>query len=85
MGFRGAFLGRPLAEYFVFVMGKANANDKVMAKVLAETERVVSAPMFKRGKMLLVRDFPPGCGRVNASNFGLCRQITVDQSSHGKW
>ncbi|KAH1122493.1 hypothetical protein J1N35_005653 [Gossypium stocksii] len=56
-----------------------------MAKVSAEFERVVSAPKFKRRRVSVVRDFPPGCGRVTASNFGLCRKIVIDQSSQGKW
>ncbi|KAH1097363.1 hypothetical protein J1N35_014284 [Gossypium stocksii] len=56
-----------------------------MAKVSAEIERVVSSPKFKRLKVSVVRDFLPRCGRVTASNFGLSRQIAVDQSSQGKW
>ncbi|KAH1039071.1 hypothetical protein J1N35_040814 [Gossypium stocksii] len=56
-----------------------------MAKVSAEIERVVSAPKFKRYKVSVVWDFPPKCGRVTASNFGLSRQIALDQSSQGKW
>ncbi|KAH1098066.1 hypothetical protein J1N35_014987 [Gossypium stocksii] len=55
-----------------------------MAKVSAEFERVVSAPKFKRRKVSAVRDFLPGCGRVTAPNFGLSRQIAVDQFSQGK-
>ncbi|KAH1091352.1 hypothetical protein J1N35_018609 [Gossypium stocksii] len=55
-----------------------------MAKVSAETERVVSVPKFKRHKMSAVRDFPPGCGKVTASDFGLNKQISVDRSSQDK-
>ncbi|KAH1122354.1 hypothetical protein J1N35_005514 [Gossypium stocksii] len=66
-------------------MGKGDASGKVMAKVSAEIKCVVSAPEFKRRKVSAVQDFPPRCGRVTASNFGLSRQIAVDQSSQGKW
>ncbi|KAH1121984.1 hypothetical protein J1N35_005144 [Gossypium stocksii] len=62
-------------------MGKGGASDKVMAKMLAEFERVVSTPKFKRRKVLAVRDFLPGYGRRTASNFELSRQITINQSS----
>ncbi|KAH1039151.1 hypothetical protein J1N35_040894, partial [Gossypium stocksii] len=54
-------------------MGKGCASDKVMAKVLAEFEHIVSASKFKRHKVLTVRGFPPRCGRVTASNFDLSR------------
>ncbi|KAH1056404.1 hypothetical protein J1N35_034469 [Gossypium stocksii] len=66
-------------------MGKGGASDKVMAKVPAKIERVVSAPKFKRCKVSAVRDFLRGYGRVSASNFGLSRKISVDRSSQGKW
>ncbi|KAH1107899.1 hypothetical protein J1N35_011667 [Gossypium stocksii] len=56
-----------------------------MAKVSAEFERVVSAPKFKWHRVSAIRDFLPGCGRVTAPNIGLSTQITVDQSSQGKW
>ncbi|KAH1056274.1 hypothetical protein J1N35_034339, partial [Gossypium stocksii] len=59
-------------------------SDKVLVKVSAECEHVVSTPKFKRHKVLTVRDFSPGCGRVTASNFDLSRQIAIDQSSPGK-
>ncbi|KAH1091931.1 hypothetical protein J1N35_019188 [Gossypium stocksii] len=52
--------------------------------VPTENGLVVSAPKFKRRKVSAVRDFSPGCRRVTASNFELCRQIAVDQSSQGK-
>ncbi|KAH1064025.1 hypothetical protein J1N35_029012 [Gossypium stocksii] len=65
-------------------MGKRDVSDEVMARMPAEIERVVSAPKFKRQRVSAVRDFPPRCGRVTASDFGLIRQITVDQSSQGK-
>ncbi|KAH1122008.1 hypothetical protein J1N35_005168 [Gossypium stocksii] len=56
-----------------------------MAKVLAEYERVAVTPKFKWRKVSAVRDFSPGCRRVTTSNLGLSRQISVDQSSEGKW
>ncbi|KAH1039206.1 hypothetical protein J1N35_040949 [Gossypium stocksii] len=65
--------------------GKGGASDKVMAKVSAEIECVVSAPKFKCRKVSAVLDFSPGCGRVTASNIGLSKQIAVNQSSQGKW
>ncbi|KAH1129742.1 hypothetical protein J1N35_001120 [Gossypium stocksii] len=66
-------------------MGKGGASDKVMAKVLVECERIVTTLKFKWRKVSVVWDFPPGCGRVTASNFGLSRQISIDRSSQGKW
>ncbi|KAH1073004.1 hypothetical protein J1N35_025332 [Gossypium stocksii] len=65
--------------------GKGGASDKVMEKESAEIEHVVSAPKFKQRKVSVVRDILPGCGRETAPNFGLSRQIPVDQSSQGKW
>ncbi|KAH1083124.1 hypothetical protein J1N35_022885 [Gossypium stocksii] len=66
-------------------MGKGGSSKKEMAKVPAVIERVASSPKFKWRRVSAVRDFPPGCKRVTASNFGLSRQIVVDQSSQGKW
>ncbi|KAH1039507.1 hypothetical protein J1N35_041250 [Gossypium stocksii] len=60
------------------------SSKKEMAKVLAMIERVASSPKFKWRKVSVVQDFPSGCGRVTVSNFGLNRQIAVDQSSQGK-
>ncbi|KAH1107671.1 hypothetical protein J1N35_011439 [Gossypium stocksii] len=57
----------------------------VTAKVPAENVRIISTPKFKRRRVSAVRDFSPGCERVTASNFGLTRQITVEQSGQGKW
>ncbi|KAH1039108.1 hypothetical protein J1N35_040851 [Gossypium stocksii] len=31
----------------------------------------VSTPKFKQCSVSAIRDFPPGCGRVTASNYGL--------------
>ncbi|KAH1107876.1 hypothetical protein J1N35_011644 [Gossypium stocksii] len=55
-----------------------------MAKVSIEFERVTATPKFKQRKVSAVSDFPLGCRRVTASNFGLSRQLAVDQSSQGK-
>ncbi|KAH1107627.1 hypothetical protein J1N35_011395 [Gossypium stocksii] len=44
----------------------------------------VSTPKFKGRRVSAVRDFPPGCKRVTASNYGLTRQIVIDHSSEGK-
>ncbi|KAH1064026.1 hypothetical protein J1N35_029013 [Gossypium stocksii] len=65
-------------------MGKRDVSDKVMARVPAEIERVVSAPKFNWQKVLAVQDFLHGCGKVTASDFGLNSQIAVDQSSQSK-
>ncbi|KAH1097259.1 hypothetical protein J1N35_014180 [Gossypium stocksii] len=61
-----------------------DVSDKVMARVSAEIERVVSASKFKWRRVSAVPGFLPGYGRVTASDFRLNRQITVDQSSQGK-
>ncbi|KAK5833510.1 hypothetical protein PVK06_017354 [Gossypium arboreum] len=50
-----------------------------MSMVLRGSGRVAFAPKFKRRRVSAVRDFPPGCGRVTTPNFGLSRQIAVDQ------
>ncbi|KAH1114223.1 hypothetical protein J1N35_007601 [Gossypium stocksii] len=69
--------------YYPTSDGKGGVTDKVIAKVSAEIERVVSTPKFKRRKVSAIQNFLPRCGRVTASNFGLSRQIVVDQSSQG--
>ncbi|KAH1097402.1 hypothetical protein J1N35_014323 [Gossypium stocksii] len=66
-------------------MGKGVASNKVMAKVPAGYERVAATPKFKQCKVSVIQNFSLGCRRVTASNFGLCRQIAVDQSSQAKW
>ncbi|KAH1039076.1 hypothetical protein J1N35_040819, partial [Gossypium stocksii] len=65
-------------------MSKGGSSSKVLAKVPAKNVRVASTPKFKRHRVSVVRDFLPGCRRVTASNFGLTRQIVVDQSSQCK-
>ncbi|KAH1039706.1 hypothetical protein J1N35_041449, partial [Gossypium stocksii] len=51
------------------LMGEESSSDKVMAVVSDENELVEPAPKFKRGRVLSVQDFPPGCDRVAAPNF----------------
>ncbi|KAH1073603.1 hypothetical protein J1N35_025931 [Gossypium stocksii] len=67
----------------VLQMGKRDVSDKVMAMVLVEIERVVSAPKFKRPRLSAVWDFLPKCERVTTLDFRLNRQIAVDQSMQG--
>ncbi|KAH1122055.1 hypothetical protein J1N35_005215 [Gossypium stocksii] len=50
-----------------------------MANVMTGFEHVLTMPKFKRRKVLTVRDFLPGCGRVATTNLGLHRQIAVNQ------
>ncbi|KAH1082212.1 hypothetical protein J1N35_021973 [Gossypium stocksii] len=77
--------GRQNSAKEVFRDGKEGASDKVMANVPAGYERIAATPKFKRRKVSTVWDFPPGYRRVTASNFELCRQIAVNQSSQGNW
>ncbi|KAH1064036.1 hypothetical protein J1N35_029023 [Gossypium stocksii] len=65
-------------------MSIGGSSHKVMAKVPAENVHIAFTPKFKRRKVSAVRDFPPGYGRGTASDFGLSRQIAIDQSSQGK-
>ncbi|KAH1038444.1 hypothetical protein J1N35_040187 [Gossypium stocksii] len=66
-------------------MGEEASSNKVRAVVPAENELVVPAPKFKRLRVSVVRDFPPGCGRVVAVNSGSSKQITIDRSSQDRW
>ncbi|KAH1122052.1 hypothetical protein J1N35_005212 [Gossypium stocksii] len=66
-------------------MGDEGANSKMMVVVLAENEHVVSGLKFKRRRVSTVWDFLPEYERMTTSNFGLSRQIAIDQSSQGKW
>ncbi|KAK5825528.1 hypothetical protein PVK06_020372 [Gossypium arboreum] len=50
-----------------------------MSMVPSRSGRVASTLELKRRGVTTVRDFPSGCRRVTAPNFGLSRQITVDQ------
>ncbi|KAH1047557.1 hypothetical protein J1N35_038341 [Gossypium stocksii] len=53
-----------------------------MANVTTGFEHVTTTPKFKRHKVSTVRDFPPGCKRGATTNFGLNRQIAVDQGKY---
>ncbi|KAH1039830.1 hypothetical protein J1N35_041573, partial [Gossypium stocksii] len=52
-----------------------------MANVTTGFEHITTTPKFKRRKVSAVRDFLPGCGRGATTDFGLNRQIAVDQGS----
>ncbi|KAH1097040.1 hypothetical protein J1N35_013961, partial [Gossypium stocksii] len=45
-------------------------------------EYVATIPKFKRRKVSVVQDFLPGCRRGATAEFGLHRQITVDQGKY---
>ncbi|KAH1073044.1 hypothetical protein J1N35_025372 [Gossypium stocksii] len=66
-------------------ISKGDASSKEMTNVSVRYEHVTTTPKFKRRKVSVVLDFPTGCERGTASDFGLNRQITVDQSSQGKY
>ncbi|KAH1097324.1 hypothetical protein J1N35_014245, partial [Gossypium stocksii] len=50
-------------------MSKGGSSSKVLTKVPAENVPVASTRKFKRRRVSAIWDFPPGCGRVTASNF----------------
>ncbi|KAH1107755.1 hypothetical protein J1N35_011523, partial [Gossypium stocksii] len=52
-------------------MDKEGASSKVKAVVPVDSMCFASIPNFKRHRVSTVRDFPPGCEKVTASNFGL--------------
>ncbi|KAH1032251.1 hypothetical protein J1N35_044425 [Gossypium stocksii] len=60
-------------------MEKGSVSGKEMAMVTTGLEHVTTTPKFKRRKVSVVRDFPAGCRRGATIDFGLNRQITVDQ------
>ncbi|KAH1082323.1 hypothetical protein J1N35_022084, partial [Gossypium stocksii] len=60
-------------------MGKGNSSGKEMAMMTTGFEHVTSMPKFKQCKVLVIQDFPPGCGIGATMDFGLNRQIAVDQ------
>ncbi|KAH1031849.1 hypothetical protein J1N35_044023, partial [Gossypium stocksii] len=62
-------------------MEKGNSSGKEMANVMTGFEHVTTIPKFKRRKVSTVRDFPPGCRRGATTDFGLNRQIAIDQGS----
>ncbi|KAH1107573.1 hypothetical protein J1N35_011341 [Gossypium stocksii] len=59
-----------------------NSSAKEMAKVTTGFEHITTMPKFKRRKVSIVRDFPPGCGREATTDLGLHRQIAVDQGKY---
>ncbi|KAH1130019.1 hypothetical protein J1N35_001397, partial [Gossypium stocksii] len=61
------------------------SSGKVKAVVPVDSGRVASSLKFKRCKVSAGRDFPPGCGRVTAPNFGSSELIIVDRSGQGKF
>ncbi|KAH1129573.1 hypothetical protein J1N35_000951 [Gossypium stocksii] len=63
-------------------MGKGDASGKEMANVTTGFEHVTTTPKFKQRKVLVVRYFLPGCRRGATTDFGLNRQITVDQGMY---
>ncbi|KAH1046651.1 hypothetical protein J1N35_037435 [Gossypium stocksii] len=64
-------------------ISKGDASSKEMTNGSTEYERVTATPKFKRRKVSMVWDFSPGYKRGIASDFGLNRQIKVDQSNQG--
>ncbi|KAH1122076.1 hypothetical protein J1N35_005236 [Gossypium stocksii] len=61
-----------------------NRTERGCGRVSTASALAVSTPKFKRRRVSAVRDFPPRCGRVTVSNYGLTRQIAIDHSSEGK-
>ncbi|KAH1073082.1 hypothetical protein J1N35_025410 [Gossypium stocksii] len=60
-------------------MDKGSASGKEMATVTTGFEHITTTTKFKRRKVLVVRDCPPGCRRGATTGFRLNRQITIDQ------
>ncbi|KAH1047524.1 hypothetical protein J1N35_038308 [Gossypium stocksii] len=63
-------------------MEKGSTSGKEMATVMMGFEHVTTTPKFKRRKVSAVLDFSPGCGRGATIDFGLNRQIAVDQGKY---
>ncbi|KAH1097955.1 hypothetical protein J1N35_014876 [Gossypium stocksii] len=59
-------------------MGEEGSSIKVMAVVSTENKLVALTPKFKQRRVLAVRNFPLGYGRVAAPNSESSKQITVD-------
>ncbi|KAH1107844.1 hypothetical protein J1N35_011612 [Gossypium stocksii] len=53
-----------------------------MVRVTTGFEHITTTPKFKQRKVSAVRDFSPGCGRGPTTDFGLNRQIAVDQDKY---
>ncbi|KAH1056058.1 hypothetical protein J1N35_034123, partial [Gossypium stocksii] len=70
-------------------IGKGDTSGKGMANVTIGYEVRTTVHKFKRHKVSVVREFPPGCRREATTDLRLNRQITVDQGkyslSFGKW
>ncbi|KAH1073154.1 hypothetical protein J1N35_025482 [Gossypium stocksii] len=56
-----------------------------MAKVTTGLEHATTIPKFKRHKVSVVLDFPPRCRRGATTDFGLRRQISVEQGKDGQY
>ncbi|KAH1031661.1 hypothetical protein J1N35_043835, partial [Gossypium stocksii] len=54
-------------------------NSKVSVKMPTSFKNVTTTPKFNRRKVSTVQNFLPGCRRGTTSDFGLHRQIAVDQ------
>ncbi|KAH1073552.1 hypothetical protein J1N35_025880 [Gossypium stocksii] len=63
-------------------MEKGSTSGQEMAKVMTGFEHVTTTPKFKRRKVSAVRDFPPRCGRGATADFGLNKQIAVNQGKY---
>ncbi|KAH1039203.1 hypothetical protein J1N35_040946, partial [Gossypium stocksii] len=63
-------------------MEKGNSSGKEMTNVTTGFEHVTTIPKFTRRKLSVVQDFSPGYGRGATTEFGLNRQIAVDQGKH---
>ncbi|KAH1073181.1 hypothetical protein J1N35_025509 [Gossypium stocksii] len=53
-----------------------------MANVTIGFEHITTTPKFKRRKVPAIRDFSSGCRRGATTDFGLNRQVTVDQGKY---
>ncbi|KAH1056849.1 hypothetical protein J1N35_034914 [Gossypium stocksii] len=53
-----------------------------MAKVTTGFEHVTTMSKFKRCKVSVIRDFLPGYRRGATTDFGLNRQIAIDQGKY---
>ncbi|KAH1129520.1 hypothetical protein J1N35_000898 [Gossypium stocksii] len=61
-----------------------DSSREVMTEVSPGKGLEITAPKFKLRKVSAIRDFPLGYRRGTASDFGLNRQITVNQSDEDK-
>ncbi|KAH1073239.1 hypothetical protein J1N35_025567 [Gossypium stocksii] len=63
-------------------MKKGNSSGKEMVKVMTGLEHVTTIPKFKRREVSAVWDFPSRCVRGATTDFGLYKQIAVDQGKY---